>query len=261
MPVKDEVWIIEDENILSVDDAKVGRLRVQSAPRVAPATAGRRPSPVGEPSVYAARAAVGSGSPKPLVSAALSFLLCGAGQAFNGQMKMGLLYLLVEAAVVTFHWSATAMWGLLREMADLFGYTAQQMTMVVAGLDCFLVLFILANVAQAWHYASVRSGRFHGFGRPIVSGLASGLLPGSGQLCNGQIGKAMAFFTCILSGALVALSFRIEPFAGYYHEIRLLERLDPQATQITAAISLVAAGFWAFSVYDALMVARYRGKA
>lgn len=258
MPVKDEIWVIDDSSILSVEDGKPKKARRAQA--AGGARASSRPSPEGAPAVELAapRAASRPGSSRPLVAAFLSLLVCGAGQAFNGQRKLGALFLLVETSAVVFHWSAVATWGFLMEMAELFQVSESSVLLTVAGLDAFLVLFVLANVAQAWHYASAVEGfQFQGFGKPLVSGLASGLIPGVGQLCNGQLGKALAIMGCFMAGGAAAVSLRLEPFAGFFTRIDLVRRLNPEATQIAAGAIFVAAALWAFSLYDAVVVARY----
>lgn len=254
MPVKDEVWVIDDSSILTVDDKKAQRKRAKVAQRVDMG----RPSPQGEQAVFIARSAGSIGSTRPLVAAGISVLVCGSGQAYNGQRQLGLLFFVVEAMLLSFHWSATAMWGFLQEMGYIFEVSEEAMLVSVAGIDAFLALFVLFNISHAWQVASQQSGSFEGFGRPWVSASASALVPGLGQLCNAQLGKALAFFSFLLAGGLAASALLLLPFSQYLDRINLVGRLSSQATQILAGTLFVAVVVWGFSIYDAMVVARYR---
>ncbi|HXI04688.1 MAG TPA: hypothetical protein VNI57_16050 [Candidatus Saccharimonadales bacterium] len=267
MPRDEDIYVISDDNILSVEDKKRRSMRAAAA---VPAglgevqgqfdTMGTIPVAPGRTATLV-RVRHDSGSKQPLGAAFLSLLVCGAGQAFNGQVKMGVAFLLVEAMVAAFNWSAASMWGFLQEMASLFGVTEDRMILSLAVMNFLLGAFILANISQAYHRASSDTGRFNGFGQPILSAFGSLVIPGMGQLLNAQLGKALGFFACLLAGALAWVTITIQPFAGFIHRIDLIGRIGERGTQAIAAVAFVAAGIWAFSIYDAWMVARYRGRA
>ena len=127
----------------------------------------------------------------------------------------------------------------------------------LAIFDVLFVLFILANVVQAWRRASSDSGGVGGIGNPMLSALASALLPGMGQLCNAQVGKALFFFFCLLGAAFASASLVVDPFAMWFREINLIGRISDMGTQAVAGAVFLGGVLWVMSVYDALLVARY----
>lgn len=267
MPRDEDIYVISDDNILSVEDKKRRSMRAGSAVPAGLGEVQGRFDTMGTVPVAPGRTATmvrirhDSGSKRPLGAAFLSFLVCGAGQAFNGQVKMGVAFLLVEAMVAAFNWSAATSWGFMQEIASLFEVNESQMIFSLAAIDVLLGAFILANVSQAYHRASSDTGRFNGFGQPILSAFGSLVIPGMGQLLNAQLGKALGFFACLLAGALAWVSLTIQPFAGFIQRMDLIGMIGERGTQAVAAVAFVAAAIWAFSIYDAWMVARYRGRA
>ncbi len=253
MPRQDDIYVIDDGNVLTVDPPE----QFRKAARAVPADL-RQPEFATMGAVPQMRAPAPAGSWRPVAAGTLSFLICGAGQAFNGQRQLGLLFFVIEMLVVAIHWSAAAMWGFLKEMGYIFEVSPQQMLASLVIFDALFVFFVLANVGQAWRRASIDSGGVGGIGHPIVSALGSALLPGVGQLCNAQPGKALFFFSCLLGGALTSASLVLEPFATWFRETNLVGRITEQGAQAVAGVVFVAGALWVLSVYDALVVARYR---
>ncbi len=250
---RDDIYVIDDGNVLTVDPpeqrARAARAVPSDLHQPAFATSGAVPQ---------FRTPAPAGSWRPVAAGTLSFLICGAGQAFNGQRQLGLLFFVIELLVVAVHWSAGAMWGFLQEMGYIFEVSPQQMLGSLAVFDALFIFFVLVNVVQAWRRASIDSGGVGGIGNPLVSALASALLPGVGQLCNAQPLKAVFFFSCLLGGALASASLVLEPFATWFRETNLVGRITEQGAQAVAGIVFVAGALWVLCVYDALVVARYR---
>jgi hypothetical protein len=99
---------------------------------------------------------------------------------------------------------------------------------------------------------------FHGFQQPVLSGLASLVIPGWGQLLNAQLGKALFFLFCVLTDAYAVALLILTPVYHFAAALNL-DRLPPQrATLIGLGIALSGVMIWILSVYDALLVARYR---
>src|SRR5262249_26998155 len=144
-----------------------------------------------------------------------------------------------------------------RTFAHLFFVSEWELMLYASSIDFCVIFFVIYNVAQAYRSAEVRSGRFGGLHHPFVSGLTSLLIPGWGQLLNGQLGKAVFFlFLFLLQGYLIALSL-ISPL------YRILVNIEPQrvlldkAIKIGMAILFVTALSWLLAIYDAFVVARY----
>jgi hypothetical protein len=192
----------------------------------------------------------------PLAST-LSLFICGAGQAYNGQVKLGLLLFLSEVLTVVGHWALIKIWPTLKDLGYILAVSEQEIFLGLAALDFLLIFFLLYNVAQAYHEGENRGGRFQGLGMPLVSGLASLLVPGWGQLLNAQVGKALFFLFCLLgelyAGTLVVLTYFFHLFPQLGLEGLLRERGDVLGLCVFFYTTMI----WVLSVYDAYLVARY----
>ncbi|HET9480587.1 MAG TPA: hypothetical protein VFP98_02435 [Candidatus Polarisedimenticolia bacterium] len=245
MPQQDEVYTIE-EDVLESMRRQLDR---------------RRPSRRNGPSTGESKIRYAQPPPRgsnALMASTLSLFFWGAGQIYNGQGKLGVLMLLVQSLAVALHWSVMQIWPSLRDLLGLFGVTEWQMMQGVLALEFSLVIVALTCVHQAYRRAEVEAGHFEGYANPFASGLASFVLPGWGQLVNGQVGKAMMFLTGLMSAIYIAAIMMFTPF------LRLLATVDPQGVlagkiQTASVGALVAAGMmWILSVYDAVLVAGYR---
>jgi len=198
------------------------------------------------------------GNTKPVIAASLSLFVCGAGQAFNRQVKLGALMFLLAVFAGASHWGMTAAWPELVRVGEILGFGEPQLMMVTASMDLLLLGVILSSVLQAYQRAEFDGGRFEGYNEPVLSGLASLLVPGFGQILNGQIGKAGIFLFCLLAGGLVAALIRFSPL------LRIIGVSLPSDLLATAlgpvAASVLGIGFmaWILSVYDAVLVASLR---
>src|SRR5207245_11075718 len=107
-----------------------------------------------------------------------------------------------------------------------------QMRVYAASVDVFLIFFMIDNVWQAYRAAEARGAQLTGLHRPLVAGVASLLVPGWGQMLNGQMGKAIIFlFSFLLQAYLLAL-FLLSPF------VKDLAGIDPQQIVLRRAIQL-----------------------
>ncbi|HMC83742.1 MAG TPA: hypothetical protein VKL61_10995 [Candidatus Polarisedimenticolia bacterium] len=254
MAPQDDVYVISEEDILEPfrkgQGGKKGPFSVATADgteRLSGATARSTRSR-------------SSGSARPLVASSLSLAICGAGQVYNGQAKLGLLLFLTEVFAVVAHWSALKLWPVLRDLAFVFAITEREMFVFLAVADFLLVFFMLYNVAQAYHHAEAEGARFDGLRSPILSGLASLMVPGWGQLLNAQLGKALFFLFCILTEIYVVGLLMISPFLRILPDLGDGDFLARRATLAGMGVVAVASLMWVLSVYDAFLVARYRQK-
>jgi TM2 domain-containing membrane protein YozV len=255
MAPQDDVYVISEEDIL--EPFRKGQGGKKGHFSVATADGTERLSGAATARSTRSRS---SGSARPLVASSLSLAICGAGQVYNGQAKLGLLLFLTEIFAVAAHWSALKLWPVLRDLAFVFAITEREMFVFLAVADFLLVFFMLYNVAQAYHHAEAEGARFDGLRSPILSGLASLMVPGWGQLLNAQLGKALFFLFCILTEIYVVSLLMISPFLRILPDLGDGDFLARRATLAGMGVVAVASLMWVLSVYDAFLVARYRQK-
>ena len=245
MPQQEDVYTITEQDIL----ASIGRGETTRR-------AGRseiRPDRTPSPSMRSRE----SGGAASFAASTFSIFICGAGQLYNRQGKLGALMFLAQAFGCAANWAVVQLWPTLVDLGDLFGVNEWRLLLAVAAADFLLILLTLSSVYQAYRHADVESGGFEGIGNPVLSGLASLVLPGWGQLANAQAGKAVVFLFSLLAGAYVVVLVRLTPF------LRLLELTDrshllmPRVTASAAAVLGAAGVMWILSVYDAMLVAGF----
>ena len=187
----------------------------------------------------------------------MSLLLCGAGQVFNGQFKLGVLLLLVEAFFVIGHRALIGSWSSMLALGELVGAGEAGLLVGVAVFDFLMVLFIPAVVYQAYQRAESEHGSYEGMRNSVLPGLASLLLPGWGQLLNAQIGKAVFFLFCMLSALWVAAFFVYAPIlSALSHSMG--EAAMQRAVSGGVGILIAAVLMWVLSIYDAVLVSSIR---
>ncbi len=179
----------------------------------------------------------------PAAAGTLSLLVWGLGQYYNGDSRLGTLFLFGELQVIAFHYLMIKTWSQILAFAHRVSFVNEwELMLYVSSVDFCLIFFMIYNVAQAYHAAEARSGRFEGLHRPLVAGMASLIVPGWGQILNGQPGKAKLFlFAFLLQLYMLALYF-VSPF------YQVLSELEPREIPLKKA------------TYDAFLVARYTRK-
>ena len=201
----------------------------------------------------------GSGYPaRALVASTLSMFVCGAGQAYNGQVKLGLLLFLTEVLAAAGHWAVVRMWSSIRDVGYIFAVGEQELFAFLAAADFLLIFVLLYNIAQAYHEADRRGRGFGGFRNPVLAGLASLILPGWGQLLNAELSKALFFLFCVLMQVYVVTLGVLSPFARILERLPARQLLAPHATELAFGFLLGVALTWILSAYDAFLVAAIR---
>jgi TM2 domain-containing membrane protein YozV len=242
MPQKDDVYTITDDNTYSSLPSGMGRSRTRS----------------GTDTVYSDRSSRSFrvASSRPPKAASLSLFFWGTGQMYNEQRALGWLLLLTQVLAVAGHWCMAMIWPSLREMVDFLGMNELNLMLTVAGLDLLIIAIMLSNVYHAYEVAGARDGEFDGLEIPFLSGVASLVVPGWGQILNAQPGKAITFLFSVCVGFATAALLMLTPF------LSLLATIDPDGT-LRHKVNLggmgivgAAATLWALSVYDAVLVAR-----
>jgi hypothetical protein len=256
MTTQDDVYIIPDDDVvesLRKDlNARRQAARAEAARSEGAATYQTQPRPRA-PAVEV-RLVESSGA-RPFLAATLSFLVCGAGQALNGQVKLGAMLFLVEALAVAATWSLAQIWPGVIELGSLAGLSETRLGTALVLADAAVVPLLIAGVYQAYRRAEKDRGAFEGFRNPLVAGLASTLLPGWGQIANAQPGKAAVFLIAPLAAGYAVLLHLCPGFA------RGLAVADPsgllaQRVELGTYVLLgTAAAAWILGVYDAVLVA------
>jgi len=248
MSPQDDVYVIREEDLLETVRKQEGNrsgTRGLATVRESGAWGGAR-SP-----------ARSRGRAGAVVASSLSLFACGAGQAYNGQAKLGLLLFLVEVLAAIGHWSLIQTWPTITSLGNILAIGEKEIFVSVAVTDFLLIFLLLYNVAQAYHQADQDGDRFEGFGYPILSGIASMVLPGWGQLLNAQLGKGLFFLFCLLSEALAFLLLFVPPFSRVFATLDIHQLIEGRTAETMVAIAASAVLTWILSVHDAYLVARY----
>jgi hypothetical protein len=258
---QDEVFVITEEDILKPGDKAKGKGATKGASisLAKPARSVDRSRESEETVTDRATPARGNRArrPSPAVSGSLSLFVWGLGQFNNGDSKLGALFLLGELLVVSFHYLLFMEWGVIRNFANIFFVSEWEMMLYASSIDFCLIFFMIYNVAQAYRGAEARGDRYEGIRVPVVSGIASMMIPGWGQMLNGQMGKAVVFlFSFLLQVYLLAL-YRLSPFFGVIADLNLEELSTKRVSQIGMVVLIVTILSWVLSAYDAFLVARY----
>jgi TM2 domain-containing membrane protein YozV len=251
-----EVFVITEDDIL-----KPSSLPKRKGPKPVdpPAEVGDT-SPGNSPTVAApARTRVSGRGGSPAIASSLSLWVWGLGQFYNGDTKLAIFFVLCQAQVAAFHYMLYATWGRLRNFAEVFFISEWELFLYVAAIDICLLFLMMFNVAQAYRTAEIgrHGGRYEGMHQPAVSGLASLLVPGWGQMLNGQLGKGMVFLTVFVMQVYLLGLYMLSPF------YRVVLDLDPQQILLRKVITggmvalFATAVAWVISAYDAVLVAFY----
>jgi hypothetical protein len=129
--------------------------------------------------------------------------------------------------------------------------------MGAAAIDFWLMFLMLFNVCGGGGSAERQRGRCRGMGSAWLAGLASILVPGWGQIVNGQLRKGLFFLFGFLLQAYLLAYYLMTPL------YRIVSDLDPNQRLLRDIINAgqialgVTALLWLLSAYDAVLVARY----
>ncbi len=260
---QDEVFVITEDDILKPSDKGKGKGGTPAKATVALAkgsrgsekareadetVAGRTPPPRSR----------GARGRNPAAAGTLSLLVWGLGQLYNGDTKLATLFLLGEIQVIAFHYLIIKTWSQIRAFAEHTSFVTEwELMLYASSIDFCLIFFMIYNVAQAYRAAEARGGRFNGLHRPVVAGLASMLVPGWGQILNGQLGKAIYFLFSFLLQVYVLGLYLMSPALRFMSELDPQQLLVKKAIWVGMATLFATAQSWFVSTYDAFLVARY----
>ncbi len=260
---QDEVFVITEDDILKPSEKGKGKSGAQGKGSLSLAKGskgsekGRDPDETVSERTPPPRNARGGRSRSPAAAGTLSLFVWGLGQLYNGDTKLAALFLSCELLVLAFHYLIVMTWSQIRTFAHLFFVSEWELMLYASSIDFCLIFFMIYNVAQAYRGAEARGGSFTGLHRPLVAGVASMLIPGWGQILNGQLGKGIVFLFSFLLQIYMLSLYLVSPF------YRVVADLDPQQLLLRKAIWVgmgvlfLTALSWLVSMYDAFVVARY----
>ncbi len=253
---QDEVFVITEDDILKPGDKGKGK-----GPRAVSSKGARAAERIAEPDqtvgATGAPSRAGRRRRSPAAASSLSLFLWGLGQLYNGDSKLAALFLLCEMLILAFHYFLFMTWDRIRTFAHLFFINEWELMLYASSIDFCVIFFMIYNVAQAYRGAEAHGGRFDGLHQPFVSGIASLLVPGWGQLLNGQLGKAVFFLFSFFVQVYLVVLYRLSPFFRILADIEPQQFLLNRAIKIGMAVLFVTALSWLVSTYDAFLVARY----
>jgi len=193
----------------------------------------------------------------PRVGASCSMFISGSGHFLHRRWKTGAFYLLTVCVAAALHALASATWPRLLSIASRYDLGEADLLFGLLMVDVFVITVLLAGVHTAYALGRVCSGdEAKPTPHPLWAALASLLVPGWGQIVNGQVMKAMAFLFATYAGVLAMAAWLLLPDPI----VRLLAAIGEPFQPAVVASALLALGLvvWTVSLYDAVLVARYR---
>ncbi|MGD8331969.1 MAG: hypothetical protein PVJ49_21220 [Acidobacteriota bacterium] len=199
----------------------------------------------------------------PRLGASCSMVLCGSGHLLHRRWASGTFYLLALAGALVTPFVLRLAWPRLDALVVAQGLGERDLLVGLLLLDVLFTATLLAGVYTAYALGRARGGNYDEVqAHPAGAAAASLLVPGWGQIVNGQIGKALAFLAVVYAGGLAAIAWMALP--------EPIERLLPavlggvpatlRPAMIAGVAFLIGGVTWALSLYDAVLVARYRRK-
>jgi TM2 domain-containing membrane protein YozV len=213
----------------------------------------KKPGPREEPSEEAPRPSVAGKSPG--VAATLSLLIWGAGQFYNRQSKLGLLFILLMANFYTILGLAFVYWNFLTTFLEEFRTTRSEALTAIGIIYLAGLIVWIFNILHAYYKADRnRTEPFEGVHHPLLVTFCSILIPGWGQLLNGQPKKAFIFLISTAAGftAVTALLLGRSLWPT-------LETVDDRIAIEWSIIAAVVSSplvlvMWLIGIYDAAKV-------
>jgi TM2 domain-containing membrane protein YozV len=191
----------------------------------------------------------------PAVAFSLSLLIWGGGHLYMRQWQWGIMYFLL---MVNFYLFPTMM--LLHWKPITVGLMTLDVTpvQVMVPLGIFFLVGLILWTGNAVHaYVSVADAErasFQGMRHPFLPGLCSLLIPGWGQILNGQLRKGVCYLFVAMVGFFALAMLLVIPFLWPM----LLTPMDRQLAErvLLVAVTLlpVVVLVWGIAIYDAVKV-------
>jgi len=199
----------------------------------------------------------GRASSRAAGTASVSLWVWGSGQWINGDRDLAVLLFLWQIQIAALHYLVASTWSALRRMAHVFFISEWELLLYAAALDFWLIFLLVFNVSQAYRSAERQKGRFRGLKRPWLAGLTSIVVPGWGQLLNGQLGKGLVFLFVFVTQAYLLAFYLLTPLYAIVVDLNPPQAFLHNLIQGGQVGLVVTTLVWVLSVYDAVLVARY----
>lgn len=252
------VYVIDGEAGLGRDEGKGEQRGKNGARKKAPKRARARGAEARAAEARnGAPLAAGAHGGWPRLAASCSMLVSGSGHFLHGRWKTGAAYLAVPCLAAGLHGLLGAYWSGISGFAARFGLDEPDLLFGLLLIDVLVVAVLLAGVWTSYALGRACSGdlrepRPH----PAAPALASLLVPGWGQIINGQPLKSLAFLGKTYAGLLALAAWWLIPAPIDRLLSGLSDALPPGL--VLSGFAAAALMVWAVSLYDAILVARHR---
>ncbi|MEK6682497.1 MAG: hypothetical protein AABY79_11105 [Nitrospirota bacterium] len=197
-----------------------------------------------------------SAEKNPALAATLSIFLWGGGQIYNNNIRTGLILALsMIGSWGTFYLLLTN-WSAIFDYLKGIGLTPINIILLFLFLYIIVMLVWFGNIISAyWQAEKRRSKPFNGTEHPLLSGIASTLIPGWGQIINGQPKKGaiylFSFFVGLFCLTVIISSTVLWPSIDMEHEMSTFETI----LLVSLILIFIASLLWIINVFDAILVA------
>lgn len=192
----------------------------------------------------------------PAVAFSLSLAIWGAGQIYNGQKKLGFLFLLLMINFYTVLWAISFHWSIIGSFLAKFQITSFDLLVVCGAFYLCGLLFWLIGALQAYHRSAGWKPRPKEDEKPSLWPLfCSLIMPGWGQILNGQRKKGIFFLFLAVPG-LLALPVSLAASSLWPVLKKAPEHLLLEKVFIAAILTLPFSFLiWIIGIYDAGRIA------
>jgi hypothetical protein len=184
----------------------------------------------------------------------LSMVLPGSGQLVRGEVALGLFFMTSLAFLAAFGWALVGTLDRLTPTLRLLEVPGSAGVWALCAVYFTAALLHLANVLKADpHSGHMEPAALH----PVVTGLASAVVPGWGQILNGSYKRACLFLGSLwLVGATwIVASPEIQ---ANLESLRIYVPSQILMLCVPAVRWTAPAVIWALAVYDAAATASAR---
>jgi TM2 domain-containing membrane protein YozV len=191
----------------------------------------------------------------PAIAATLSLFIWGTGQFYNRKWKWGLLFILMMVNFYGISALVIVYWNILAPYLETFHITPSNALMGTEAFWLMGLIFWVSNVLHAYYGAEKnRTKPFEGINHPFLVSLCSFLIPGWGQLLNGQPKKAF-FFLIIAAAGFAAVTAPVSIFFIWPLLAAIDDRIAAEWMVVAAVVIFpLVLLMWLVGLYDAVKV-------
>ena len=190
----------------------------------------------------------------PSLAYSLSIIIWGCGQFYNRQWRLGILFLLF---MIIFYLCAGIVFMYWESITSFFEsiYVDGSGTLIILGFFYLLGLIVWHFNAWQAYFKSIKinTRSFNGTRMTLLPAVCSLLMPGWGQLLNGQTKKGLFFELLALTGLatlpFILIIFMIWPILEASRSRLIIEWIF----SISIILSPLVLVMWMFNIIDAAM--------